>query len=212
MKRYFYYFFTFILILSSFVVKNVAADIKAEKPATTVLKTTVDKIISILASEEYKKIDMHDTLKKEIYDLVDNVFSWDDMGKRSLGRTWKEQKDSDKKEFISLFSKLLKKSYTEKLESYTGEKISYEPETLKGKYAEVRTYIIKETGEKIPVFYRMILRDGKWMVYDVVIEGISLVKNYRSQFENILRKSSFKELLEKLEKKLEKKIAEKDNN
>ena len=120
-----------------------------------------------------------------------------------MGRKWNAQDAESQKRFVALFARLLKVNYIDKLETYTGEEVLYEKEVIKGKYAEVRTQIVKKTKEKIPVNYRMIDKGDSWKIYDVVIEGISLVKNYRSQFEEILNRSSFSELLRTLEEKVE---------
>ena len=125
-------------------------------------------------------------------------FDFREMAKRSLGIHWKDRSPSERGEFILLYQELLENSYAGKIEAYQGEKILYGKESVDPPYAVVRTSIVTMSGQEIPVNY-LLLRDGdRWKIYDVVIEGISLVNNYRSQFASILQRSSFRELMRKL--------------
>lgn len=173
----------------------------AETPLA-IVKNSIGEILDILASEEYRNEENRQPLREKIFSIANDRFFWEEIAKRSLGRKWKDQTREDQEKFVSLFTKLLKDNYIGKLESYSQQQVIYEEEIFKGQYAEVRTKIVQEKGEDIPVYYRMINEGGTWLVYDVVIEGISLVKNYRSQFEDMLSKSSFKEFLDKIENKL----------
>jgi len=120
------------------------------------------------------------------------------MAKRSLGPNWRERTPEERDRFVALFRELLENSYLGKIESYQGEEIRYGKETVDGPYAEVKTLVVTSKGQEIPVDYRMLEDDGRYRIYDVVVEGISLVGNYRSQFNSILQKSSFGELIDKL--------------
>ena len=169
------------------------------------VQDSVGKILDIINGKDYKDPSKKELLKNMIFHIANESFSWEDMAKRSLGRKWNDQDEVSQKRFVDLFARLLKVNYLDKLETYTGEEVIYEKEDIKGKYAEVRTQIVRGTREKIPVYYRMITKNGSWYVYDVVIEGISLVKNYNSQFDEMLSGSSFTEFLQTLEKKVEEK-------
>jgi phospholipid transport system substrate-binding protein len=120
------------------------------------------------------------------------------MARRSLGVHWKDRTPQERQEFVMLFTDLLENSYAGKIEGYKGEKIVYGKETVDPPYAEVRTTIVTPQGQEYSVDYRLLKNPDRWRVYDVVIEGVSLVNNYRSQFAGILQKSSFDELSKKL--------------
>ena len=124
------------------------------------------------------------------------------MSKRALGHQWKKRTPEKKREFVELFTNIMKDAYIGKTDTYSGEKIVFLKEKNDdNKYATVQTKIISNTGTEALVDYRMLSNDGKWTIYDVIIEGVSLVNNYRSQFNNILMKSSFEELIQKIKDK-----------
>ena len=127
-------------------------------------------------------------------------FDFDEMARRSLGSHWKEL-DERQKEFVSVFTDFMENAYMSALESYKGEKIIYLRERVDQNFAEVDTQIVPAKGEPLAVNYRLRLVEGDWKVYDVVIENISLVNNFRSQFNRILASASFDELLKKLREK-----------
>ena len=134
--------------------------------------------------------------------IINEIFDWNELSKRTLGRNWKKFNDAQKKEFTDLFSSLLEGVYADRLLAYSDEKVVFERETeLKKGRVEVASHIATSDGKKIPLNYRMIQKDGKWRVYDVVIEGVSMVKNYRSQFREILSKKQPEDLLNTLRKK-----------
>ncbi len=193
------YFFS---LMSMILLWSMVSSSAAQEAPLELVKQSISRILDLLGSPEYKDESTRPQAKEKIYSIADERFSWQEMGKRSLGRAWKQQSPEDQEKFISLFADLLKHNYIDKLEVYGGEEITYDKDILKGKYAEVRTSIVQKTGENVPVFYRMINKGKGWYVYDVVIEGISLVKNYRSQFDDMLRKSTFQEFLQKLEEKV----------
>jgi phospholipid transport system substrate-binding protein len=127
-------------------------------------------------------------------------FSYEEMSKRALGAHWSKLNPAQKQEFVELFKKLLSSSYAGKIEGYSGEQVSYLNERLQDGYAEVRTRVVSGKTE-IPLDYRLLQIDGDWRVYDVVVDGVSLVSNYRGQFAKILRTSSYEELVDRLRKK-----------
>ena len=133
---------------------------------------------------------------------MDEVFDWEEMAKRTLGRHWRRRSEPEKEEFIYLFGKLLERTYLDKVEGYSGEKVIYIGDRVEGNYALVKVKILTKQDTEIRVLYRMKKKAGKWMVYDISIEGVSLINNYRTQFNNILVRSSFKRLIEKLKAKV----------
>lgn len=173
------------------------------------IKKGVDKVISILKDPKYKgKTQQRRTaLRNEI----GNFFDFEEMSKRALGIYWKERTPQERKEFVELFKDLLERSYADKIESYSDEEIIYTDELIdNGKYATVKTKIITKEKKEIPIDYRLHFNGKDWKVYDVVIEGVSLVSNYRSQFNKIIRTQSYQELVKKMKtKQLEETMREK---
>jgi phospholipid transport system substrate-binding protein len=166
--------------------------------ATDQIRGAIDRTIGILKdpalAAKGKEEERRELLRKEIAP----VFDFGEMAKRSLGPNWRDRTPEERERFVALFRELLENSYLGKIESYRGEVIRYGEETVDGPYAQVKTVVVTTRGQEIPVHYRMRADGGRYRIYDVVIEGISLVNNYRSQFNSILQKSSFAELMEKL--------------
>ncbi len=172
---------------------------------TEQIKQTTDKIISILADPALREPARAEERRKLIRRAADERFDWEEMARRSLARHWVVRTDEEKKEFISLFSDLLERTYMDKVEGYSGEKVLYEGETVDGGYGVVRAKILTAADVEISVQYRVRRKGNGWFIYDVSIEGVSLVNNYRTQFNSILLRSSYQELVKKLEAKLAKK-------
>ena len=136
-------------------------------------------------------------LKKIVYPL----FDFDEMARRSLGAHWRRLDTSQQKEFVAVFTDLLEKTYAKNIDLYDGQKVSYVGETIDQDYAEVRTKLLGKKGDSYSVDYKLLRTGSKWRVYDVVAEGISLVNNYRSQFNRVMANSSFEELIRKMKEK-----------
>jgi len=161
-------------------------------------KTGVDKVASVAAD---KGLEL--SVKKEkIRALVGEFFDFDVLSRMTLGRHWKQFSPAQQKEFVKLYRTLLENVYMDRILEYNNEKIVFEKEIMySDKKAEVESNIVTST-KQIPINYRMVIRGKEWKVYDVVIEGISLVSNYRSQFNEILSKQNPEELLETLRKRV----------
>jgi len=123
------------------------------------------------------------------------------MAKRSLAQNWNKRTPEEQKEFVSLYSDLLENAYIRKIEKYEDEKVVYGEEKTEGTYASVKTNIVTTKEVSIPIEYRLVREDSQWKVYDVVIEGVSLVNNYRNQFNSILRSGSYEDLVKRLKGK-----------
>ncbi|MBT1072285.1 MlaC/ttg2D family ABC transporter substrate-binding protein [Pelotalea chapellei] len=166
---------------------------------TADVKKTVDQVVGIVADKEMKKNEQkrRQALKKSI----SQIFNYGEMAKRSLGKHWNQRNETEKKQFADLFATLLENSYAAKIESYNNEKIVYIKESIDGDHAEVKSKVITAKRDEFTLDYRLINENGKWMVYDVVIEGVSLVSNYRSQFNRIITANGYGELLKKLRTK-----------
>ena len=165
------------------------------------VRQTTDKLLAILKDPqlkgESKKNERRDKLKEVIYQR----FDFTEMAKRSLGSEWPRRSPEEQKEFVKLFTDLLERAYLDQLESYSGEKIQYLKEREDDNYAQVETKIIDKKGQEFSVNYRLHNRNGDWKVYDVVIEDISLVNNYRAQFKRALATASYEELVNRMKGK-----------
>ena len=168
------------------------------------VRDTTNKIIAIVSDPALKAPEKKKEKDALIRTAVDERFNWEEMSKRTLARHWSARTEEEKKEFISLFSKLLERTYLDKVEGYSGEKVLYVDQVVDGQYATVSVKIVTKTDTEISVLYRLKKDGDKWLVYDIVIEGVSLINNYRKQFNSIIVRNSYKELVEKLREKVEK--------
>ncbi|HSF68477.1 MAG TPA: ABC transporter substrate-binding protein [Nitrospiraceae bacterium] len=170
---------------------------------TETMKATIDEALGLIRDKDLKQPGKAEERRQRLEQIVGNRFDYEEMSKRSLGAPWNSLSDKEKQEFVALFRTLLTNSYADKIESYSGEGVQYLNERVEKDYAEVRTKVL--TGKvEIPLDYRLINRGDDWRVYDVVVDGISLVNNYRGQFSKILRSSSYADLVEQLRKKSDK--------
>lgn len=166
------------------------------------VKRTVDDIIKIVSDKEMKKAASEQKRRAAIKKALSHIFDHQEMAKRSLGKHWNQRTPNERKQFVDLFASLLENSYAGKIESYNNEKVVYLKETVDDNYAEVKSKIINQKQDEFAVDYRLYkTASGKWMVYDVVIEGVSLVSNYRTQFNKIIAANGYPELVKKLQTK-----------
>ena len=170
---------------------------------TDQLKTQIDRAIKVLDDLAGKKDTKVQERRTAVRKIANEIFDFGETAKRSLARHWTPRTPAEREEFVRLFADLLERSYISRIELYGGEKIAYVGETIDGDQAVVRTRLVTRQGTEIPVEYRMHLRDGKWLVYDVVIEGVSLIANYRAQFNKIITTSSYEELVKRMKTKQE---------
>ena len=133
--------------------------------------------------------------------IANDIFDFSEIARRSLGRHWAGRSEAEQKEFVALFGDLLERAYISKIDTYGGEKIVYTGERSEGDIAIVNTKIISKNGTEVPIDYRMLRKTERWLVYDVNIEGVSLVSNYRTQFNKIIQTSSYAELVKKMKTK-----------
>jgi len=181
----------------------------AQEGPTPQVKATVDRVLDILRDETLKGPKAEAARVKQLREVIFARFDFSEMAKRCLGIHWRARTPQERKEFIALFSDLLELSYRRKIERYTDEKILYTKEQVDGKFGVVNTQIVSERENvDVPIEYKVIRRDGEWKVYDVVIDGISLVSNYRSQFNRIIQQSSYAELVKKMRVKQESEFEE----
>ncbi len=190
--------FAFIAIFSLALTAPAAM---AAAPAD-VAKQVIDKALEILNNPAYAGPAKKNQRYRLVKEIVDRHFDYREMAKRSLGATWNKLNNSQRDEFVRLFAELLEASYADKIDRYAKHvRVDYTGESLDGEYAEVRTVVVRP-NDRIPLTYRLLNESGKWMVYDVVIEGVSLVSNYRSQFSRVINESSYAELVRRLRTKV----------
>jgi len=167
---------------------------------TDSMKATIDEVLRIVREKELKQPGKADERRQQLEKVVGARFDYQEMSRRALGATWNTLTDQEKQEFVGLFRTLLTNSYADKVETYSGEGVQYLNERTEKDYAEVRTKVLSGKTE-IPLDYRLINKAEDWRVYDVVVDGVSLVNNYRGQFTKILRASSYSDLVDQLRKK-----------
>jgi phospholipid transport system substrate-binding protein len=170
--------------------------------ALDAVKGNVDKVLDVLRDPSLKSESSKQIKKNKIRAIGDNMFDFTELSKRTLAVNWSKFTPEQQKEFISLYKDLLADTYADKIVAYTDEKIVFTKEvSLTEKTIEVQSTVIRKTQE-IPIYYRVITENGSWLVYDVVIEGVSLVNNYRTQFREILSNKPPTSLIETLKKKV----------
>lgn len=187
------------LILLCFGIFRTPLGLAVEGP-TVQLKPTLKSLTDVLADESLKGDAHRAERRTRIKEAIKVVFDFREMSRRILGRTWNEIQAEEQKQFTDQMIKLLENIYIGKLEGYSGQQIEYVEERIKDNRALVST-TVADNGIKVPVNYILSLVGEKWMVYDINIEGVSLVGNYREQFKSILRKDKFAGLLKVLEEK-----------
>ena len=171
-------------------------------PPTDQIRRDVDKVIDILKNKELKKPANEKKRRARIRTVVYARLDFKDMAKRALAIHWANRTPAEKKEFVPLFGELIERSYIRKIERYTDDKIVYTGEKIRGDHGSVETKVVSSDGVETPMQYRVQIEKGKWMVIDVVIDGVSMVENYRSQFNKIIRENSYAELVKRLKNKV----------
>ena len=171
--------------------------------ATDQVKGTVDQVIQILTDPALKGEKKIRERRAKIRQVVLQRFGFTEMSKRSLGRYWSERTPEERTEFVRLFTDLLERAYIDRVDGYTGEQVVYLGELVDGDYSEVKSKIVTKRNQEIPILYRLQKTNANWEVYDVIVEGVSLVNNYRTQFSKIIRTSSYQVLVKKMQVKLE---------
>ena len=165
------------------------------------LRGTVDRVLTILQDPRLKSADKRDERRQQLAKVISARFDFDEMARRSLGAEWRRLTLGQRKEFVELFAELLRDTYVANIESYKGEKVIYTRETQEEQYAVVQTILRSPEGTEYSLDYRLHRVDKEWKVYDVVIENVSIVNNYRSQFARVINKSSYEGLIRALKEK-----------
>ncbi len=189
-----------ICILTITTLLIVSFKAHAEESPLQVVKKNIDQIISTLTD---KKLTVKEK-KKKIRDILEYTIDWSEVSKRVLGVHYKRLSKEQKKKFQHLFKEFVKNVYAKKFLKYSGEKIRYVKEEIEDSFASVKMKLITTKNQEIPLVCRLLKRNNKWYVYDVLIEGISMVNNYRIQINRIISKKGFSGLIKILEKKVSK--------
>ncbi|MGQ9636507.1 MAG: MlaC/ttg2D family ABC transporter substrate-binding protein [Thermodesulfobacteriota bacterium] len=191
------------IIIGLLILLGIAPSVLSGEPKDQLQQTT-DKVLTILSDPNLKSPEKTKERRQLILKAVDERFDWEEMARRCLGRHWSKRTSEEKREFVTIFKELLQRVYMDKVEGYSWNRIQYEGERIDGDYSIVKVKIFTPKDQPIHVEYRLIKKKNAWWVYDFVVEGVSLVNNYRTQFNEIIVKSSYKELIQRLKEKISK--------
>jgi phospholipid transport system substrate-binding protein len=166
---------------------------------TEQLKIQLERVLKTVQDPEVKK-GGRAAERRAVRKIAEEIFDFDDTARRTLARHWAQRSPAEREEFVALFTDVFEHAYLSKVELYQGERVTYLGESIEGNTATVRTRFATRQGSQLNVDYRMQQRgsSGRWLVYDVLIEGVSLVDNYRNQFNSVIQRSSYQELVRKL--------------
>ena len=173
----------------------------AKGTPTDAMRTTVSQALGVLQDEDLKKSERANERVARLKGIADLRFDYAEMAKRSLGGQWGKLGEGERQEFVDLFTEFLTATYMDKIHSYSGEEVRFLNERLDGDYAEVSSIMVGKKTE-IPMDYRLMKKGDDWKAYDVLVDGVSLVQNYRGQFTAILRSSSYEHLVQVLREKI----------
>jgi len=167
---------------------------------TDLVRQITDQVLKILEDPQFQAPARHAERQERLHKIAEQVFDWQEMARRALAVHWRERTPQEQQEFVRLFRDLIEGTYINRLESAIQEKreIQYVGEQVDGSRATVKTNVMTRRNQQVPIEYRLHKGDGRWLIYDVLVEGISLVNNYRSQFNRIITSSSYNDLVQKM--------------
>ena len=187
------------LVLTSLILV-LGADAWAGVPADQV-RLQIDRVITVLTDPALKSSGREQERQAAVRKIAEEIFDVGEMTQRILGPHWRGRTEAERAEFVKLFGGVLERAYFSRIATYSGERIAVLGDSIDGDLATVRTRIVTQQGSAVPVDYRMLRRGTSWLIYDVSIEGVSLVANYRAQFNRIIQTSSYQALVDKLRSK-----------
>jgi len=205
MRKYFNYIWKLsvsLLLVMVFLINSGKISATAND-AMTQLQKAVDAILVILQSEELRTPERKDERKQLVLDVVNEMFDFRDMARSSLGQNWNSLTQEEQNRFVGLFTSLVEQRYIGKIDSFDNQKVVYRKQLVKGDKAMIYTDIVDKDLE-VPIIYKLQEIEGKWLIYDMKIENVSLIVNYRKDFESIIRKEQFAGLVDKITQQLEK--------
>lgn len=167
---------------------------------TDLVRQITDQVLKILEDPQFQAPNRQAERQERLHKIAEQVFDWQEMARRALAVHWRERTPQEQQEFVRLFRDLVEGTYINRLESSIQEKreIQYVGEQVDGSRATVKTNVVTRRNQQVPIEYRLQKADGRWLIYDVLVEGISLVNNYRSQFNRIITSSSYNDLVQKM--------------
>jgi phospholipid transport system substrate-binding protein len=187
------------MLLLSAVWLSAVGRVMAGEP-TDLIRQTTDQVFKILEDPQFQTPNKQSERQERLHKIADQVFDWQEVARRALGVHWRERNPQEREEFVKLFKDLVEATYISRLEASAQEKrdVQYLDEQVDGSRAVVKTIVLTRRNQQVPLEYRLHNANGRWLIYDVLIEGISLVNNYRSQFNQIITSSSYNELIRKM--------------
>ena len=190
---------TFILLGTTSIPESQPLLVK--NTPTQAMKATISQALGVLQDEHLKKPERVNERVTRLKEIADLRFDYGEMAKRSLGAQWSKLGDGERQEFVELFTEFLTATYVEKIHTYSGEEVRFLDERLEGEHAEVKTIMVGKKTDT-PLDYRLMMKEDDWKAYDVVVDGTSLIRNYREQFASIIRSSSYEHLVQMLRDKV----------
>jgi phospholipid transport system substrate-binding protein len=181
-----------MVLLALWGAANVTADSVTDR-----LRPEIERVLQTLDDPTLKPATKAPERRQALREVTDGLFDWAEMAHRALGPHWDARSEAERAEFAELFRGLIERAYLAKLERYGGEKIAYAGESVEGEQATVRTRVLTRQGE-VAIDYRLSARGDRWLIYDVVVDGISIAANYRAQFNEVLTKFSYQELVKRI--------------
>lgn len=189
-----------VLVSLAILVSGAAA---GASDVTEAVRATVDRVIEILNDPGLQGPEHKAERRGRVMSLISERFDFEELSRRTLARHWRKRTDAEKEEFVGLYTRFLQDFYMDRIEDNRRQKVVYTGETLRGKVAEVQTLVVTAKGLEVPINYRLKQGPEGWKVYDVVIEGVSLVRSYRTQFGEVIQKQSYEGLIKMLREKVE---------
>ena len=188
-----------LLIVASFVLAVVGPRLGWADEPTEQLKTQLERVLKVVQDPEVKK-EGRVAERRAVRKIAEEIFDFGDTARRALARHWAQRSAAEREEFVAVFTDVFEHAYLSKVELLQGDRVAYLGDSVEGGVATVRTRLTTKQGSQLDVDYRMQQRgsSGRWMVYDVLIEGVSLVDNYRNQFNSVIQRSSYQELVRRL--------------
>lgn len=194
-------YFVIVLLLSVWLTAGMSTAAPATPDPTEQMRPYVDKIVGILTDEALQGQENKVKRREKVMNIVRERFDFEEMSKRVLGGQWRQLSSGEQGAFVELFTRLLEHAYIGKIEDYSKQKVIFKGQRIKDDRAQVDTELV-DKDVVIPVSYIMILKGSVWMGYDIVVEGVSLIRNYMEQFREIIRKDGYASLVKQIEDKV----------
>jgi phospholipid transport system substrate-binding protein len=190
------------IIIAIFALPAVTPGALRAGEALNALKAVTDRALEVLKDPKLQSQDKKQERIERLEQIINPIFDYEETAKRALGPHWRRLTPAQQREFVKLFRAFLEKVYSDRIDEYVGQDVVFGRESVEGDYAEINAKVISAKGEESSVIFKLRHAGGKWLVYDAVVENISIVNNYRSQFDRVIRTSSYEELVKKIRDKV----------